>query len=41
MAEERFNGFVLLLTHAEIHINVENIIEKFIIKGNYRLKCII
>jgi len=37
MTEERFNGFSLFLTHAEIHINVENIIERLTIKGNHRL----
>lgn len=41
MVEESLNGLVLLLIHAEIDINVDNIIERFANQGHHRLEFIL
>jgi hypothetical protein len=41
MVEDRLNGLELLHIHADIEINVDNIIERFANQGTHRLEFIL
>lgn len=38
MVEERLNGLALLHIHADMDIDVDNIIERFVNQGTHRLE---